>query len=129
MSDPLGGLPHQIPFRALTSIREIGERSARGAYRPSACDALAGPVAMPAVMLIEAMAQLAGAVVFGDGGPAAWLTSIDDATIDRAPEPGDDIELEVEVEAALGAMYRFRGRALQNGAETARARFVLALPG
>lgn len=128
MSDPLAGLPHQIPFRALASIEQLGEQNARGQYLLSSCDALVDGSPMPAILLIEAMAQLGGAIVFGAGAPAAWLSAIDDAVIDRQPSPGDDIILEVEVEAAFGAMYRFRGRALHDGIETARARFVLALP-
>lgn len=129
MSDPLGALPHQIPFRALAAIGEVEVGRARGEYLPSGCDALGEGAPMPSFMLIEAMAQLGGAIVFAAGAPAAWLSAIDDASIEKQPQPGDRLTLEVEVEAAFGTMYRFRGRALDNGVETARARFVLALPG
>lgn len=128
MSDPLGALPHQIPFRALSSIRQLQDRRASGEFLVTANDALVEGTPLPAVLLFEAMAQLGGAIVFGAGAPAAWLSAIDAATIDRVPRCGDRLVLEVEAEVSLGSMHRFRGRALDGDIEVARARFVLAQP-
>lgn len=126
MRDPLGALPHMIPFRALASIVEVSPERAHGTYLPSAGDALVEGTPLPDVMLFEAMAQLGGAIVFGRDSSPAWLSAIDDATIERGPEPGDRIALEVTLDGSFGTLHRFSGRALQNGLQIASSRFVLA---
>src|SRR5207248_2234083 len=55
----LASLPHQIPFRAASAATRVDERTIEGTFLCTANDAL--PLE---VMAIEAMAQLAGGLVF-----------------------------------------------------------------
>lgn len=126
MSAHGGSLPHQIPFRALSRVEEVGSRSARGYFLVSSSDALIGGGEIPGVLLIEAMAQLAGAVVFHDASAPAMLSAIDDARVERPLVPGDEMLLNVELEVSFGAMHRFRGTASLEGETVGRGTFVLS---
>ena len=117
----LQSLPHQIPFRAASTGRVIDDKTIEGTFLCSVND----PVT-PEIMLTEAMAQLAGGLVFREGH--GLLTGIDDCAIDRAIEPGDVVDITVKLEAEFGGTYRFRGTGSIGGLECARGRFYLAKP-
>lgn len=104
----------------------IDDRRARGLYLCSSGDALQG--APPELMLVEAMAQVGGALAFGTSGEPGFLTALDDVRIDHVPAPGDRIEIDVTIDASLGGLHRLRGSAKRDGVEVARARFVLGVP-
>ena len=77
-------LPHQIPFRAASTGRIINDKTIEGSFLCTAND-----TAPPQIMLAEAMAQLAGGLVFREAH--GLLTGIDHCEIDhcrraRAPE-------------------------------------------
>ena len=111
-------LPHQIPFRVASKLIRRDERSIAGEFVCTANDA------MPLdVMLVEAMAQFGGALVFEAQG---FLSAIDDCEVTRRPVPGDVVRIEVTLDASLGALHRFRGVGLVDGVEVARARFYLS---
>ena len=114
----LSNLPHQIPFRAASAARRIDESSIEGVFLCTANDVLT-----PEVMLVEAMAQFAGGLVLKERG---FLTGIDRCEILRAVEPGDEISIRVELEAAFGGTFRFKGTGSIGGVEVARGRFYLA---
>src|SRR5690348_16022938 len=59
LMDWLSQLPHQIPFRAASTGRVVDEKTIEGTFVCSA-----GDLATPEIMLTEAMAQLAGGLVF-----------------------------------------------------------------
>jgi len=79
----------------------------------------------PQTMLMEAMAQLAGGLVFAEK-QQGFLSAIDACEIDRAVEAGDVVRITVRLEAALGELFRFRASAAIDGVEVGRGRFVLA---
>ena len=118
--DWLASLPHQIPFRAASSGRRIDAKTIEGTFVCTVDDIV--PVQ---VMVAEAMAQLAGGLVFESGRPG-FLTGIDRCEIDRAIEPGDVLRLTVRLEAEFGGVYRFGGTGTLDGLECARGRFYLA---
>ncbi|MGA7615664.1 MAG: hypothetical protein WBX15_10855 [Thermoanaerobaculia bacterium] len=122
----LGFLPHQIPFRAVSAAHPVDDRTIHGTCFCSGADELSRGAAPPVVMLVEAMAQIGGALVFRRPGEAGYLSAIDACEISVPPDPGDRIELQVVLEASFGTMFRFEGRALRDGTEIARARFYLA---
>lgn len=76
-------------------------------------------------MLIEAMAQVGGSIVF-TGGERGFLTGVDEVEIVDGVDVGDRIDLHVTLDVELGGLYRFRGRALREGSLVASARFYLA---
>ena len=116
----LASLPHQIPFRAASSAARIDERTIEGTFLCTADDAL--PLE---VMAVEAMAQLAGGLVFDEQG---FLTGIDRWEVDRAVTAGDVVRIVVTLDAELGGLFRFTARGSVDGVEVARGRFTLASP-
>lgn len=114
----LSRLPHQIPFRAASAARRIDERTIEGVYLCTVNDTLD-----PQVMLIEAMAQFAGGLVFEAQG---FFTGIDRCEVLRAIEPGDAVEIRVTLEAEFGGTFRFSGTGQVAGVEVVRGRFYLA---
>jgi len=115
----LQSLPHQIPFRAASTGRQVDEKTIEGTFLCTANDVLS-----PQIMLAEAMAQLAGGLVFREGH--GFLTGIDEYEIDRAIEPGDTVALTVTLEAKFGGTYRFSGTGSIGGLQCCRGRFYLA---
>jgi len=115
----LSSLPHQIPFRAASAARQIDENTIEGTFLCTANDELS-----PEIMVTEAMAQLAGGMVFRQAH--GFLTGIDDCSVDRRIEPGDIITLSVKLEAQFGGTYRFAGTGSIGGLQCARGRFYLA---
>lgn len=122
MSRWLQSLPHQIPFRAASSADLVDEKTARGSRMVTASDALPGH--SPELMLVEAMAQVAGIIVFRKGQRGS-LAGVDRFSIDQLPSVGDIILIETELEAELGALYRFGGRAYLGERLIASGRFYL----
>lgn len=114
----LSALPHQIPFRAASTGRRVDHRTVEGTFLCTANDELS-----PEVMLIEAMAQLAGSLVFGER--RGLLTGVDDCALDRAISAGDVVALTVRLEASFEATHRFAGTASIDGLQCAHGRFYL----
>ena len=111
-------LPHQIPFRVASKLIRRGETSIAGEFLCTANDEM--PLE---VMLVEAMAQFGGALVFDAQG---YLSAIDDCELTRIPEAGEVVRIEVTLDASLGALHRFRGVGRIDGVEVAHARFYLS---
>jgi 3-hydroxyacyl-[acyl-carrier-protein] dehydratase len=72
---------------------------------------------MPGVLVIEAMAQLAGLLTMlsefarRDGSQLVLFAGIDDARFKRQVVPGDTLTLEANLERAVRGVGRFRTRA------------------
>jgi 3-hydroxymyristoyl/3-hydroxydecanoyl-(acyl carrier protein) dehydratase len=115
----LSQLPHQIPFRAASTARHIDDKTIEGAFLCTANEQLS-----PAIMVAEAMAQLAGGLVFRE--EHGFLTGIESFEIDHPIEPGDVVTFSVKLEAEFSGTYRFSGTGAIGGLECARGRFYLA---
>ncbi len=118
----LSSLPHQIPFRAASALIRRDETSIEGTFLCTADDLMT-----PEVMLIEAMAQFAGGLVF-PGSKHGMLSGIDSCEIMRPIVPGDAVLLVVTHEASFGGLHRFAGPGSVAGLECVRGRFYLAEP-
>lgn len=114
----LANLPHQIPFRAASAVNQIDEKTIRGIYVCTANDTLPAEV-----MVVEAMAQFAGGLVFREQG---FFTGIDRCEVLRAIEPGDVVAITVTLEADFGGTYRFSGTGMVDGVDVVRGRFYLS---
>jgi len=114
----LASLPHQIPFRAASAAQRIDDKTIEGTFLCTANDAL--PLE---VMAVEAMAQLAGGLVFDEQG---FLTGVDGCEIDRPIVPGDVVRIVVTLDAAFGGTFRFSARGSIGSEEVLRGRFYLA---
>ena len=114
----LHSLPHQIPFRAASKLTRRDEKTIEGSFLCTAND-----TATPAVMLVEAMAQFAGGMVFERQG---FVSGIDACEVSRAIEAGDVVDIVVALEASFGGTHRFSARGSIGGVEVVHARFYLA---
>ncbi len=115
----LAQLPHQIPFRAASTARRVDKNTIEGTFLCTANDQLPAEI-----MVAEAMAQLAGGLVFR--GAHGFLSGIDACEIDRPIEPGDVIVFSVKLEAHFGGTYRFSCTGSIGEVECVRGRFYLA---
>jgi 3-hydroxymyristoyl/3-hydroxydecanoyl-(acyl carrier protein) dehydratase len=114
----LDNLPHQIPFRAASAAQRIDDKTIEGTFLCTANDALPQEV-----MAVEAMAQLAGGLVFDEQG---FLTGIDACEIDRPIVAGDVVRFTVTLDAAFGGTFRFTARGAVDGVDVIRGKFYLA---
>jgi len=81
------------------------------------------------VLIIEAMAQTAGALVVKSmGGPPGdklvYFMSVDSAKFRRPVLPGAMLRVEVAKDRARGAVWKFAGKALVEGQLMAEAVFT-----
>lgn len=116
----LQSIPHQFPFRAASTGRRVDDKTIEGTFVCTANDVMG-----PEIMAAEAMAQLAGGLVF-ESGRQGLLSGIEGCEIDRPLEPGDVVAFTVRLEAEFGGVYRFRGTGSIGGLECVRGRFYLA---
>lgn len=114
----LANLPHQIPFRAASAVRRIDDKTIEGVYVCTANDELP-----TGVMVVEAMAQFAGGLVFREQG---FFSGIDRCTVARQIEPGDVVVCTVTLEAEFGGTFRFCGFGRIDGVEVVSGRFYLS---
>ncbi len=123
MSTWLSSLPHQIPFRAASAARRSDEKTIEGSFLCTANDRLS-----PSLMLVEAMAQLAGGLAFHEKRGHGFISGIERCEVDRPIAPGDVVSIVVTLDADFGGIYRFKATGSIDGLECARGRFYLASP-
>lgn len=124
-------LPHRYPFLLVDRIIEIdGDRSARGIKNvtynePHFQGHFPGHPVMPGVLIVEAMAQTAGAICIlnTDGGKPAlvYFMTIDNAKFRRPVVPGDRLEIQVTKLKQRGNIWRFGCEATVDGVKVAEA--------
>ena len=82
---------------------------------------------MPGVLMVEAMAQVAGVLVYKSSetdDKMVYFMTIDKAKFRRPVVPGDQLRLEVEAVANRGKAWKFTGRALVEGKVVCEAEFM-----
>lgn len=115
-------LPHRYPFVLVDRIIEInGDESGIGiknvtANEPQFMGHFPNRPVMPGVLVIEGMAQTAGALCIRSLGPSAkpnlvYFLTIDKAKFRKPAEPGDTIEYHVRKIARRKNMWWFRAEA------------------
>ncbi len=125
-------IPHRYPFLLLDRLIDIrrGE-SATGIKNVSVNEPFfqghfPGHPVMPGVLIVEAMAQTAAALVIEGLGPDAgtplvYFMSIEGAKFRRPVVPGDQLRLHMAKDRRRGNVWRFRGVAHVDGVEVAEA--------
>lgn len=124
-------LPHRYPFLLVDRIVDIdGDRSATGIKNvtinePHFQGHFPEQPVMPGVLIIEAMAQTAGAICLhsmGNGMPSlVYFMTIDKAKFRRPVVPGDRLELRVTKQRQRGNIWRFDCVAVVDEAKVAEA--------
>jgi 3-hydroxyacyl-[acyl-carrier-protein] dehydratase len=112
--DPASRLPHRPPFLLLSRIVSLSDGVSGEALLPCACDdALCGSggASLPPILLVEAMAQLAGIVAGGEKGGGGLLAAIDRALFHEAPRTGDAVTVRVRIARSFGDLHLAEGTA------------------
>ena len=83
---------------------------------------------MPGVLIVEALAQTAGALVMHSKGGqrqnrAVYFMTVDKARFRRPVRPGDLLRMEVKAIRARGAVFKFEGKAFVGDQLCAEAEF------
>jgi 3-hydroxyacyl-[acyl-carrier-protein] dehydratase len=132
----LASLPHGAEFRFVDRLVElIPGKSGLGQYQVRGDEAFLqghfpdNPL-FPGVLLIEALAQLAGTVAQCDPDVPPLsdlkLTAVRSAKITGTARPGDAINLRAEVTGRMGKLVQAHGVAEVNGSKVLQADVVLA---
>ena len=125
-------LPHRYPFLMIDRIVEIdGDNSAVGIKNvtinePHFQGHFPGRPVMPGVLILESMAQTAGAICIAaadlEPSPAVvYLTSIDAAKFRRPVVPGDTLRIRVDKLRQRMNLWKFRAEAEVDGVVVAEA--------
>jgi 3-hydroxyacyl-[acyl-carrier-protein] dehydratase len=124
-------LPHRYPFLMIDRIVDIdGDESAVGIKNvtfnePHFTGHFPAMPVMPGVLIIEAMAQTAGAICLhkmNRGEPAiVFFMTVDGAKFRKPVVPGDRLELHVRKLKQRGGIFRYAGEAIVDGAKVAEA--------
>ncbi len=115
-------LPHRYPFLMIDRIlalvpgKTIMAIKNITANEPQFSGHFPQEPIMPGVLMIEAMAQAAGILVFQNddiqvaGGSAYYLTGVDKARFKRPVIPGDQLRIDVEFLKSRLGIYVFDGK-------------------
>jgi 3-hydroxyacyl-[acyl-carrier-protein] dehydratase len=124
-------LPHRYPFLLIDKVVDVdGDSSGTGIKNvtmnePHFQGHFPGFPVMPGVLIVEAMAQTAGAIclhkVGGDRPYRVYFMTIDNAKFRRPVVPGDRLEIKVVKERQRANIWKFRCEALVDGAKVAEA--------
>ena len=124
-------LPHRYPFMLIDRVIEIdGDNSAIGIKNvtfnePHFQGHFPSQPVMPGVLIIEAMAQTAGAICIrstGEDKPSlVYFMTVDGAKFRRPVVPGDRLEIHVKKLKQRGNIWRFACEAIVDGAKVAEA--------
>jgi 3-hydroxyacyl-[acyl-carrier-protein] dehydratase len=126
-------LPHRYPFLLVDRILgidpgtkaigiknvTINEEFFRGHFP--------GQPIMPGVLIVEALAQVAGVLAFHSGatpGKSVFFMSIEKAKFRRPVVPGDQLKLEATILQHRGNVWKFIGNALVEEKIVAEAEFT-----
>lgn len=127
-------LPHRDPFRFLSGVHEFTPGvGASGIWRVTGSEDFfrghfPGRPVIPGVLLIEALAQLAGVVAAGDSaGPRAGRLAHADVRFDASISPPAEVLLSATLVRTLGNLSQFDVVASTAAARAARGTVTVAI--
>ena len=133
----MGMLPHRYPFLLVDRVLEyMPGKNLRALKNVSVNEPFfqghfPGHPVMPGVLIVEALAQASGLLVFlstpkHEKQPMYYLVKVDKAKFVQIVVPGDQLVLEVELKRMLRRMGQFACRALVDGKLVAEAELLCA---
>jgi 3-hydroxyacyl-[acyl-carrier-protein] dehydratase len=126
-------LPHRYPFLLVDRIIEINPGEKATGIKNVTCNEeffqghFPGNPIMPGVLMIEALAQVAGLLAFRSGasaGKSVYFMSIERAKFRKPVIPGDQLKLEVTILQQRGNVWKFSGNAFVEDKIAAEAEFT-----
>jgi 3-hydroxyacyl-[acyl-carrier-protein] dehydratase len=135
----LDHLPHRYPFLLIDRIRTVDPGKRIVALKnvtinePFFQGHFPQRPIMPGVLILEAMAQAAGILVFRtqgnkpDADSVYYLAGIDKARFKRPVVPGDQLEIEVLIERGLRGVWKFSCKARVDGALVCEAEMLCSV--
>jgi 3-hydroxyacyl-[acyl-carrier-protein] dehydratase len=131
-------LPHAYPFLLVDRIIEIelGKRIVgikNVTYNePFFPGHFPGRPIMPGVLIVEAMAQTAGVLVFNslpeeERNKLVYFLGMDNVKFRKPVIPGDQLRLELEITKHRQSIWGFKGKALVDGKLVAEAELLAML--
>ena len=134
IGDLLRMLPHRYPMLMIDAVRDVvpgvsatGIKNVTG-NEPFFMGHFPTRPIMPGVLIIEAMAQTAAALVVRTlgaeiEGRLVYFMAIDNARFRKPVVPGDVLQVEVEALQHRGTVWKFKGAAKVEGAVAAEATY------
>jgi len=125
-------LPHRYPFLMIDKVIEMDrDLSAIGVKNvtinePYFAGHFPGKPIMPGVLLLEAMAQTAGALVINhddrrEGAKLVYFMAIDKARFRQPVGPGDTVHFHLKQLRKRGSVWKYKGEAMVDGKLVAEA--------
>lgn len=140
IAEILEALPHRYPFLMIDKIVDIdGDESAIGVKNvtynePIFTGHFPGNPIFPGVLIIEGMAQTAGAIVIkhdakGAGKKIVLMLGVDNARFRKPAGPGDTIEFHISKMHRRRNVGRYEAKAKVNGTVIAEAEITAMIVG
>jgi 3-hydroxyacyl-[acyl-carrier-protein] dehydratase len=137
VEDIMQRIPHRFPFLLIDGIvscepgKSIVAVKNVSATEPHFLGHFPGHPIMPGVLIIEAMAQAGGVLIWESIAPEErnfilYLIGIEKSRFKRPAHPGDQILLTVDLVARRQNLWRFNAKAEVNGDLVASAEFLQA---
>jgi beta-hydroxyacyl-ACP dehydratase FabZ len=134
--DILDVMPHRYPFLLVDRVLEMDDNSIRAIKNvtfnePQFLGHFPGMPVMPGVLIVEAMAQAGGFLLFSRvknrENKLIYFTGIDKCRFRKPVVPGDTVVFEVELTAKRTTFAKIHGRALVDGEVVCEANMMSAL--
>ena len=136
ITDILAVMPHRYPFLLIDRVLEMDETTIRAVKNvtvnePHFLGHFPGVPVMPGVLIVEAMAQAGGYLLFSQiedrSNKLIYFTGIDKCRFRKPVVPGDQLIFEVEMTAKRSSFAKIHGRALVDGEVVCEADMMSAL--
>jgi len=136
ISEILAVMPHRYPFLLIDRVLEMDENTIRAVKNvtinePHFLGHFPEVPVMPGVLIVEAMAQAGGFLLFSQvedrDGKLIFFTGIDNCRFRKPVVPGDQLIFEVKMVAKRKTFAKIHGRALVDGDVVCEADMMSAL--